>query len=46
MSYFYLQSKSLLLSHQAENISLAAKLHLTVLIFTKHKNMYSQQDNM
>ena len=25
MSYFYLQSKSLLLSHQAENISLAAK---------------------
>ena len=25
MSYFYLQSKSLLLSHQAENILLAAK---------------------
>lgn len=41
MSYFLLQSKSHLLSHQIENILLAAKLYLTVLIFTKHKNMSS-----
>ena len=45
MSYFF-TSKSHLLSHQTENIILAEKLHLTLLIFTKHKNMYSQQDNM
>ena len=37
MSYFYLQSKSYLLPYQTENIILAARLHLTVLIFTKHK---------
>ena len=36
MSYFYLQSKSYLLSHQTENISLATKLHLTALIFSKN----------
>ena len=53
MSYFYLHlykfqsakftliKKLHLLSHQTENIILAAKLNLTVLIFTKHKNMSS-----
>ena len=36
MSYFF-TSKSHLLPHQIENIILAAKLYLMVLIFTKHK---------
>ena len=47
MSYFFIYiSKSYLLSHQTENIILVAKLNLTGLIFTKYKNMHSQQDNM
>ena len=29
MSYFYLQSKPHLLSHQIENISLAARIQIT-----------------
>ena len=37
MSYFYLQSKSYLLSHQTENISLATIILLTHFIFTGKK---------
>lgn len=45
MSYFYLQSKSLLLLHQTENISLAAiisliHLSLTHLYLLERNNVY------
>ncbi len=36
MSYFFAFKKPHLLSHQIENISLATKLHLTALIFSKN----------
>lgn len=39
--HIYQLQKSHLLSHQTENIILAAKLNLIVPIFTKHKNMSS-----
>ena len=43
MSYFlFFTLKSHLLSHQTENIILAAKLYLMVLIFTKHKKYVLQ----